>query len=93
MDGHTCEPVCNLACLTGSYCSEPSHCACLNGYTEIILLGRRILNVGKKYNSFEFVKFEFCLFNTMVTINVNIKSKLKDYVQCYMSRENNCCLN
>lgn len=62
MDGYTCKPVCTLSCLTGSYCSEPNHCACLNGYTNIIYNGLRILNVGKQYNSSDFVKFEFFFF-------------------------------
>ncbi|KAM0736175.1 Epidermal growth factor-like protein [Formica fusca] len=47
MDGYTCKPVCTLSCHTGSYCSEPNHCACLNGYTNIIYNGLRILNKCK----------------------------------------------
>lgn len=77
MDAYTCEPVCNLPCLTGSYCSEPNHCACLNGYTNIIYkTDVRVLNVGKQYDSFDFVEFKFSFFNMVVTTNVNVKSKL-----------------
>ncbi|XP_029160414.1 fibrillin-2-like [Nylanderia fulva] len=36
-DGHTCEPVCNSGCDSGSYCSKPNHCACLNGYTDLFI--------------------------------------------------------
>ncbi|EFN73275.1 Tenascin-X [Camponotus floridanus] len=45
INNYTCEPVCDLLCLTGSYCSEPNHCACLDGYTDIIVQqDLRILN-------------------------------------------------
>lgn len=38
---HTCEPVCTLPCLEGSYCSKPDYCDCLDGYvhdSELVII-------------------------------------------------------
>lgn len=59
-DHYTCEPVCNVPCGTGSYCSKPDQCLCLLGY-KMSYSDDKLTNVGKNISiSFDlFIEFEF----------------------------------